>query len=96
LEVVCGVISTYVGKAITPRQRRWMQAIQKRIGLTTGSLSTIKEVKMSDLSRQIVDQIQDARNLEIEDQNVFRRLQITNITIGQYPASLSSNIKFTF
>lgn len=80
--VVCAVMSGQVGKWIPPRQRRWMQAIQRRVGVTTNAIDDIKGVKISGLSQQVGDQIQDCRVSEITDQKAFRRLQITNITLG--------------
>ncbi|KAM7217288.1 multidrug resistance-associated protein 1-like protein 5, partial [Rhypophila decipiens] len=89
------VSNRLVGKNIPPRQRRWMQAIQKRVGVTTDAIGYIKGVKMSNLSEKVADQIQGFRESEMEDQKAFRRLQITNITIGQTPMELTPAVTFT-
>jgi len=65
-----------------------MQAIQKRVGVTTDAIGYIKGVKMSNLTTRVADQIQGFRVSEMENQKAFRRLQITNITIGWCSYSL--------
>jgi len=59
-----------------------MQAIQKRVGVTTDVLGSIKGVKMSGLSGHVTEQIQGLRAAEMGDQKAFRHLQITNIALG--------------
>jgi len=59
-----------------------MQAIQKRVGVTTDVLGSIKGVKMSGLSSHVTKQIQGLRAAELDDQRAFRHLQITNIALG--------------
>ncbi|KAM7193332.1 ABC transporter [Rhypophila sp. PSN 637] len=93
--LICGLVVARVGKNIPPRQRRWMQAIQKRVGVTTDAIGYIKGVKMSNLTEKVADQIQGFRESEMEDQKAFRRLQITNITIGQTPMELTPAVTFT-
>ena len=60
-----------------------MQAIQKRVGVTTDVLGSIKGIKMSGLSNHVTEQIQGLRVAEMDDQRAFRRLQITNIALGK-------------
>ena len=59
-----------------------MQAIQVRVGVTTNAIGYIKGVMMSGLSQRVAEQIQGFRASEMDDQKAFRRLQITNITLG--------------
>lgn len=72
-----------VGKLVPPRQRAWMQAIQKRVGITTEVISSIKGVKMTGLTEKVSDQIQDLRNFELDESKRFRKMQISNILIGR-------------
>lgn len=60
-----------------------MQAIQKRIGLTSDVISKIKGVKISGLSEYVAEKVQSRRNSEMDDQRAFRRLQISIIALGK-------------
>ncbi len=67
---------------VPPRQRRWMQAIQKRVGVTTEAIGSIKGIKMTGLTDKISEQIQGLREFEMEESKRFRRVQIMNILLG--------------
>lgn len=71
-----------IGKLIPKRQRRWMQAIQKRIGLTSDIVSRVKGIKISGLTEFAAKTVQICRNSEMDDQKAFRRLQISIIALG--------------
>jgi ATP-binding cassette, subfamily C (CFTR/MRP), member 1 len=60
-----------------------MQAIQKRVGVTTEIIGSMKGVKMTGLSEKIRDQIQGLRDYELEESKRFRKVQISNILIGR-------------
>ena len=78
-------MSTKVGKMVPPRQRRWMQAIQKRVGVTTEAIGSIKGIKMTGLTDKISEQIQSLREFEMDESKRFRRVQIMNILLGSSP-----------
>ncbi|KAI3557746.1 ABC transporter [Colletotrichum abscissum] len=82
------------GQLIPPRQRRWMQAIQKRVGITTEIIGSIKGVKMSGLTSTVQDQIQGLRDFELDESKRFRRVQILNVLIGQFPSIMTPSITF--
>ncbi|KAK1475983.1 ABC transporter [Colletotrichum tamarilloi] len=82
------------GQLIPPRQRRWMQAIQKRVGITTEVIGSIKGVKMSGLTSTVQDQIQGLRDFELDESKRFRRVQILNVLIGQFPSIMTPSITF--
>ncbi|KAK1704894.1 P-loop containing nucleoside triphosphate hydrolase protein [Colletotrichum acutatum] len=82
------------GQLIPPRQRRWMQAIQKRVGITTEIIGSIKGVKMSGLTSTVQGQIQGFRDFELDESKKFRRVQILNVLIGQFPSIMTPSITF--
>ncbi|KXH37008.1 ABC transporter [Colletotrichum simmondsii] len=82
------------GQLIPPRQRRWMQAIQKRVGITTEIIGSVKGVKMSGLTSTVQDQIQGLRDFELDESKKFRRVQILNVLIGQFPSIMTPSITF--
>ncbi|KAJ0300193.1 hypothetical protein COL516b_008544 [Colletotrichum fioriniae] len=82
------------GQLIPPRQRRWMQAIQQRVGITTEIIGSVKGVKMSGLTSTVQDQIQGLRDFELDESKKFRRVQILNVLIGQFPSIMTPSITF--
>ncbi|GKT92102.1 ABC multidrug transporter [Colletotrichum tofieldiae] len=82
IAILCVSLGVKVGQLVPPRQRRWMQAIQKRVGLTTEIIGSVKGVKMSGLSATVQDQIQGLREFEIDESKRFRRMQFVNIIIA--------------
>lgn len=80
---VSSVMSVHVGRRIPSRQRRWMEAIQRRVGIIANSVGDIQAIKMTGLAPMVTKQIQSYREHEIADQKAFRRLQVTNITLGE-------------
>jgi hypothetical protein len=80
--LVISLIAGRVGVLIPPRQRKWMQAIRQRVEVTTGTIRSIRSIKISGLTNQAMGQITDLRVAEINDQKAFRRIQVSNIAIG--------------
>ncbi|KZL85583.1 abc transporter [Colletotrichum incanum] len=95
IAILCVSAGVKVGQLVPPRQRRWMQAIQKRVGLITEIIGSVKGVKMSGLSATVQHQIQGLREFEIEESKRFRRMQFVNIIVGQFPSIMTPSITFT-
>lgn len=83
--LVISMVAGRVGSLIPPRQRKWMQAIRERVEVTTGTIRSIRSVKLSGLTNQAMDQITGLRVAEINAQKSFRKIQVSNITIGMSP-----------
>jgi ATP-binding cassette, subfamily C (CFTR/MRP), member 1 len=84
--VLCGIcigIAAKIGQLVPPRQRRWMQAIQKRVGITADIIGAMKGVKAAGLSVDVDKQIQGLRNFELERSVQFRKLQVTTQLLGK-------------
>ncbi|GJD02568.1 ABC transporter [Colletotrichum higginsianum] len=92
--ILCVSAGMRVGQLVPPRQRRWMQAIQRRVGITTDIIGSVRGVKMSGLSATVRDQIQGLRDFELDESKRFRRMQIVNIVIGQFPSIMTPSITF--
>ncbi|KAK1985875.1 ABC transporter [Colletotrichum cereale] len=92
--IVCVVLGVRLGRLVPPLQRTWMQAIQKRVGITTEIIGSVKGVKMSDLSGTARDQIQGLREFELEESKKFRRMQILNVIVAQFPSIMTPPITF--
>lgn len=78
-------VSIKLGQLVPPRQRRWMQAIQKRVGITTEIMGSVKGIKMSGLTATVQDQIQGLRDFELDESKKFRKMQIANMLVGEFP-----------
>jgi ATP-binding cassette subfamily C (CFTR/MRP) protein 1 len=84
--VLCGIcigIAAKIGQLVPPRQRRWMSAIQKRVGITADIIGAMKGVKVAGLSVKVDRQIQGLRNFELERSVQFRKLQVTTQLLGK-------------
>ncbi|KAI8243245.1 ABC transporter atnG [Colletotrichum sp. SAR 10_96] len=92
IAIVSVLIAARLGKLIPPRQRRWREAIQKRVGVTTQVMGSVKGVKMSGLSGTVQDQIQGLREFELEESKEFRKIQISNVLVGQLPSIMTPSI----
>ncbi|KAK6210738.1 hypothetical protein LQW54_005943 [Pestalotiopsis sp. IQ-011] len=73
----------------------WIAAIQKRVGITSDILGTIKGVKMLGLSRALTKQIQGLRDFELAESKKFRRIQILLISMNTAPMVTISAVTFT-
>ncbi|KAK1994906.1 P-loop containing nucleoside triphosphate hydrolase protein [Colletotrichum falcatum] len=83
-----------VSRRVPPLQRKWMEAIQKRVSVTTEMVGSVKGVKMSGLSATVRDQIQGLRDFELEESKKFRRMQIVNVVVAQFPSVMTPSITF--
>ncbi|CAK7207847.1 hypothetical protein SEUCBS139899_010662 [Sporothrix eucalyptigena] len=92
---ICVGIAAYLGKLVPPRQRRWMAAIQKRVGITADIISSIKGVKVAGLTDKVDEQIQGLRDYELDRSVQFRRMQITTQLLGTAPTLLMPAVTFT-
>jgi len=81
--LICIGIAARIGKLVPPRQRRWMAAIQKRVGITADIIAAMKGVKVAGLGEKVDKQIQGLRNYELERSVQFRKMQITTQLLGK-------------
>jgi hypothetical protein len=72
-----------IAKLLPVRQRRWIAAIQKRVGVTSDILGVMKGVKMLGISDALSKQIQGLRDFEIAESKKFRKLQIFLISMSK-------------
>ncbi|KAH8196275.1 hypothetical protein TruAng_009556 [Truncatella angustata] len=93
--LLCTGAAAGMAKIIPVRQRRWIAAIQKRVGITSDLLAVMKGVKMMGISGPISKQIQDLRDFEISESKKFRKLQIAVISFNIVPLMSMSAVTFT-
>ncbi|KAF4996188.1 hypothetical protein FGRMN_4636 [Fusarium graminum] len=67
---------------VMARQAAWLEAIEKRITVTSQMLGSMKGVKMCGLSKVLGTRIQAMRNEELRISGSFRRLLIWNMVLA--------------
>lgn len=75
------------------RQAIWLEAIERRISVTSQMLGSMKGVKMCGLSSVLGTRIQAMREEELHISGKFRRLLIWNMVLGEYSILLWSYLK---
>ena len=68
---------------VMARQAMWLEAIEKRIAVTSQMLGSMKGVKMCGLTDVLGTRIQDMRAEELHISGKFRRLLIWNMGLGE-------------
>ena len=76
-------IAAKIGKLVPPRQRRWMAAIQRRVGITSDIIGAMKGVKVAGLSEKVDSQISGLRDYELDRSIQFRKMQISTLILGK-------------
>jgi ATP-binding cassette subfamily C (CFTR/MRP) protein 1 len=77
-------MSAGVTKLIGARQREWVKAIQRRVGITSSMLGSMKSVKMMGLSDTLFDTLQSQRVRELELSKRFRVMNIWRIILCEH------------
>lgn len=78
-------ISTKTGEA----QKQWIDRVQKRLSVVSGTLNDIKGVHMLGLTDRLFFLISELRKLEVETSKRFRKLLIWQIAICKFDSSVT-------
>ncbi|PVH82064.1 P-loop containing nucleoside triphosphate hydrolase protein [Cadophora sp. DSE1049] len=92
----CVLLSTFVSRLTGPRQKAWMEIIQKRVGLTSNIIGQMKYLKMSGLVGPVEELIQQMRVDELRIGTRFRMILIWSVLIGYSPLCISPVMTFAF
>ncbi|QKX58862.1 uncharacterized protein TRUGW13939_05990 [Talaromyces rugulosus] len=95
ISLVASLSSFWVAQYIAMRQKVWIEAIQKRVNLTTELLGSIKVVKMLGLSFKLSQIVQKMRVAELDLSKRYRRLSVTNTCLTNLPNIIIPVITFT-
>ncbi|KAI8961197.1 putative ABC multidrug transporter [Daldinia sp. FL1419] len=85
-----GVLARFTGKG----QRRWMAAVQKRVGLTSRVIGRMKNIKLSGLTRPIAHVVEKLRVEELKVGQDFRILFLIAGVFAYIPLLVSPAITF--
>lgn len=93
---ICAVCSTILARLTGPRQKVWMEEIQKRVGLTSTVVGQMKNLKMSGLAAPVGKLIQQMRIDELRAGARFRMILSFTATLGVTPLCISPVMAFAF
>ncbi|KAI2468461.1 ABC transporter type 1, transmembrane domain-containing protein [Annulohypoxylon bovei var. microspora] len=92
----CVVLLSILGRYTGPRQKAWMEKIQKRVGLTANAIGQMKFLKISGLAAPVEESIQNMRVDELKTGSKFRMTIVFSAIIGYTPLCISPVITFVF
>ncbi|KAI8957592.1 P-loop containing nucleoside triphosphate hydrolase protein [Daldinia sp. FL1419] len=92
----CAILSVVLGKFTGPRQKAWMEKIQKRVGLTSGVIARMKHLRISGLADPVEASIEKMRADEIRMGSRFRMAIVLSAVIGYTPLCISPVMTFAF
>ena len=92
----CVVLSAILARFTGPRQKLWMEKIQKRVGLTSSIIGQMKPLKISGLAETVESFIQTMRLDELKAGSHFRTVQVFSVVVGHLPLFLSPVLVFVF
>ncbi|VUC22540.1 unnamed protein product [Clonostachys rosea] len=91
---VCFLITVGIGKTAPRLQRVWVDATEKRIGITATLIENMKSIKIMGVNKQMGDFVQAMRDAEIDAGSSFRMTIIYSVTCSYAPMILSPLLTF--
>ncbi|KAJ6779807.1 hypothetical protein PWT90_01499 [Aphanocladium album] len=98
LPIVIPVLCTFGAAMVSGRagkkQEEWMGKIESRLQVTTQSLSSVKELRLSGFTRIAMNMIQSLRDSELASAAKYRWLEIAAMVMGFTPMMISPVLTF--
>ncbi|CAI6089328.1 unnamed protein product [Clonostachys chloroleuca] len=91
---VCFLVTVGIGKTAPRLQRTWVDATEKRIGITATLIENMKSIKIMGVHKQLGDFAQAMRDVEIGAGSSFRMTIIYSVTCSYAPMILSPLLTF--
>ncbi|KAI0888407.1 P-loop containing nucleoside triphosphate hydrolase protein [Annulohypoxylon maeteangense] len=92
--LVCVIGTSSFMRFMDESQKRWMVGVQKRVGLTSGVIGNMKNIKISGLTNPIARFIENLRVDELRAGSNFRSLILMSAVFAYIPLLLSPAITF--
>lgn len=92
----CTALTAVLTRITGPRQKAWMQKIQKRVGLTSTLVGQMKSLKISGLAGPVEASLQNMRVDELRIGARFRLIQCWTAALGVVPLCISPVMVFAF
>lgn len=87
--------SSWVANQIGPRQAHWIKAIQRRVGITSSILRSMKSVKMMGLSDKLSDTLNNHRIEELKLSKQFRIMSLWRVLLCEHVFLYGQNFPLT-
>ena len=81
--------ATFLGRVSARTQRIWVEAVQKRIAVTSQTLAQLKGIKMLGLTEQLSSNLQDQRLVEIRASKRHRAVNVFMNATGSFSSIIS-------
>ncbi|KAI1735611.1 putative ABC multidrug transporter [Xylaria scruposa] len=92
--ILCAVAILVPIRYTARGQRRWMDGVQKRVGLTSGVIASMKNLKISGLTIPIGSFVHQLRISELSASTEYRRLVLISATLAYTPLLISPFLTF--
>ncbi|KAI1416438.1 ABC multidrug transporter [Hypoxylon sp. FL1857] len=92
--LICAVGVAIPIRSMNSGQIKWMAAVQKRVGLTSGIIANMKNIKISGLTHPIARFVERLRVRELQAGSGFRKLMLLSATFAFVPLLLTPAITF--
>ncbi|KAL0933869.1 ABC multidrug transporter [Colletotrichum truncatum] len=94
--LICTGVTVVVANLTGERQSRWMNQIQKRVGLTANVISNMKYLRISGITAPVAEFVQNMRVEEMRIGNQFRWMIIVTAIAALAPGMISPAVTFAF
>ncbi|KAK1967123.1 hypothetical protein LY78DRAFT_19390 [Colletotrichum sublineola] len=88
------IATIFFAPAAQKYQVAWVEKVQKRIGITSAMIGSIKSIKMSGLTQKLSQTLADLRLAEMKAATPFRVIGAVTSAIAQVPLMLSPVVAF--
>jgi hypothetical protein len=76
IAVACFILQARVSQYLSPRQGKWMEAVQRRVGIASTVVRSMKSVKLAGLVGSMISLLDAEREREVEYAKRFRWLYV--------------------
>ncbi|KAJ6134374.1 ABC transporter integral membrane type 1 [Penicillium sp. IBT 18751x] len=87
--IVCMLLCVLISALAGPRQKLWLEAIEKRVDITAQVLGSVKGIRMAGLTDKLYNIIHTMRIHEVKMSKRFRRLLILVVAVAYSNYSIS-------
>ncbi|KAJ5674930.1 ABC transporter integral membrane type 1 [Penicillium maclennaniae] len=87
--IVCMLLCILISALAGPRQKLWLEAIEKRVDITAQVLGSVKGIRMAGLTDKLYNIIHTMRIHEVKMSKRFRRLLILVVAVAYSNYSIS-------
>ncbi|KAL4902740.1 hypothetical protein BDW74DRAFT_186698 [Aspergillus multicolor] len=93
--VVCSILGLGVASTMGARQKRWLEAIQERVQVTSDMLKSMKEIRLSGLQGPMASKLKGLRAAEISQSRPFKKALVAIVTLSFTTAASGPLLAFT-